>query len=313
MLEKDIKSYDDLELFKTQFYCDFDINLKRGKLFSNKNSFNLFFIMYKNAKSINKYWIKKYLFKRYIESNDISADKISALRNAIINYYTNEDDINKYIYWNEKFIYSDYNDEELNILYEMWLYLKSEDLEYNIFKDLDFFCMEDIFNIKSERKFIKIKRWKIFSNDIIYECFLYLYNNTKSFRKYKTRDKLFKEFLEKNTIWTKSAIKYIEILIDYIKDLDEIFSSSLYKLLDNFKDFNEECKKEYEEIDRNADMIYSEIELKFLSIFYNTDNINNYTYYENIEYMDSKYLEDNEENKHKNLSAWYTDYNNLFK
>ena len=314
ILQKDIQSYDDLELFKTQFYTNFDKDIKRGKVFSNINAFNLFFIMYNNAKSINKYWIRRYLFKEYIESDELLEFKIEKLKKAIIDFYTNEEDINKYIYWNDKFIYSDYSNDELKVLYKMWLFIRDEvKLEWNIFNKCKSFDLVEViiaWNISTKNS---IKKWKIFSNDIIYECFLYLYNNTKSYRKYKTREVLFREFLEKDIIGVKVAIKYIEILIDYIKDQDEIFSSPLYKLLDDFKLFNDECKKEYDEINKNADMIYSDIELKFLSIFYNTDNIKGYKYYESIEYMDSQYLEKNDTNKEWDLWISHVDYNNLFK
>ena len=246
ILQKDIQSYDDLELFKTQFYTNFDKDIKRGKVFSNINAFNLFFIMYNNAKSINKYWIRRYLFKEYIESDELLEFKIEKLKKAIIDFYTNEEDINKYIYWNDKFIYSDYSNDELKVLYKMWLFIRDEvKLEWNIFNKCKSFDLVEViiaWNISTKNR---IKKWKIFSNDIIYECFLYLYNNTKSYRKYKTREVLFREFLEKDIIGVKVAIKYIEILIDYIKDQDEIFSSPLYKLLDDFKLFNDECKKEY--------------------------------------------------------------------
>lgn len=314
VLKENIQSYDDLELFKTQFYTNFNRDIKRGKIFSNINSFNLFFIMYKNAKSINKYWIRKYLFKEYIESDELLEFKIEKLKKAIIDFYENEEDINKYIYWNDKFIYSDYSKEELKVLYKMWLFIRDEvKLEWNIFNKCKSFDLVEViiaWNISNKKR---IKRWKIFSNDTIYECFLYLYNNTKSYRKYKTREVLFREFLEKDDIGVKTSIKYIEILIDYIKDQDEIFSSPLYKLLDNFKLLNGECKKEYDEINKSADMIYSDIELKFLSIFYNTDNIKGYKYYESIGYMDSQYLENNDKNKGWDLWISHVDYNNLFK
>lgn len=313
ILKEDVVSYDDYELFKTQFYTTFNCNNKVGNIFASLNSYNLFFIMYKNSKSMNKYWIKRYLLKEYIESDELPEEKIEKLKEAITDYYTNEDDINKYILWNNNFIYSDYSEKELDTLFKMWLFIKDDDLESKILTTLDWFELVDVIMTTNTSNEKEIFKGEIFANDILYECFLYIYNNAKSFRKLKIRKESLYDFLEKDYIWVDTAIKYIDILVDYMKDLDEVFSSPFHKLLDSLFIFNDECKKEYDEINNEADKIYSDIELKFLWLFYDVDRINWYKYFDNEEYMDSDYLKHNEENQKKWIWLTHSEYNNFLR
>lgn len=298
-------------------------------IFTDRNSFNLFFIMYKRAKSLNKYWIKKYLFREYISSDELNKNKLDKLKNAIIDFYTNEEDINKYILWNEKFIYKDYSDEELEVLYGMWLFIKEENIDENIFTNHNDFSFIDITLSTSVSDDDYILKWDIFANDEVYNYFLYLHNNTKSFQILGTRRENVVDFLEKDKIWLPSAIKNIRILIEYVKTLDEIFSTPYVNLLNKLKEFNIKCKKEDEKkykneddynedikgdwFDKYSDKIYSNFELEFLSLFYDIDKIQWYTYYDSNQFLDSDYLENNEDNKKKWVKLSHLEYNKFFK
>lgn len=278
-------------------------------IFTDRNSFNLFYIMYKKAKSLNKYWIRKFLFREYISSDELDYEKITKLKNAVLDFYTNEENIDKYILWNTEFIYHWYDDDELEILYEMWLFIKDDYIETEIFNKYDWLKLINIILANNSFDEYRVK-WDIFANDKIYEYFLYFYNNSKSFQKLYTRRNLIRDFLGKDKIWLKSAVKNVWILIDYVKSLDEIFSTPYCDLLDDLVKLNNICKKynedlyddrdayladdRNEEFDKNEDVIHSDIELRILSIFYDVDRIQWYTYYDNNQFMDSDYLDTND-------------------
>ncbi len=303
-----------LEDYKKNYINNFDENnIKIWWIFWNRNSYNLFNIFYKNSKSTNIYWIKRYMLKKYIESDILVDDKIELLKKVIVDFYTKEKDINQYIFWNENFIYKDFSEQELEIFYKKWLFIYNEDIDKNIFKKLDNFSLKNILDLKSLEDIKKSKKWKIFISDKTYNYFLYFSNNIDSFRKYKIRNNLIKDFLKKDTIWLDVAIKYVEILIDYIKNSEDILSTPLRFILDDLKEFNNKYINTFEKIDTTWNSVFSNIELDFLWIFFDTNKIRNYTYYEDISYMDSKYLKDDENNKIKWFRISHLDYNNLFR
>lgn len=313
MLEENIDTFEDSFKFYNQFYTTFNRDFKIWKIFKNQNGFNIFYIMFKKSKSLNKYWIKRYMFKRYIESDYLSNENIEKLKNALINFLTNELDINNYILWNKSFIYSDYSDEELDILYKMGLYIKDINLDESIFINNNSFKLIDVVLIKNIWNNYEIKKWNIFVNQTAFDCFLYIYNNQSNLKKYMMRENLLFDFLEKNSIWINSAIRYIDLLIDYMMDLDEIFSTPFYKLLDPLYKFNDQCKINADNIDGKSDNIYSDIELNFLSLFYDIDKIKWYKYITYDYYLDSDYIENDSlvENNWFWLSS--QDYSNFYK
>ncbi|MDD3145489.1 MAG: hypothetical protein PHV23_05250 [Candidatus Gracilibacteria bacterium] len=282
---------------------------KVGGIFTDRNSFNLFYIMYKKAKSLNKYGIKKFLFKEYISSDELEDEKIIKLRQAIIDFYTNEEDIDKYTFGSSEFIFDGYTDEELDILYNMGLFIKDDNIEGEIFKKSNGLRLVDII-LSNNGNSEYIGKGEIFANEKVYNYFLYFYNNSKSFQKLYTRSNLIRDFLSKDKIGLTSAIKNIGILINYVKSLDELLSTPYCDLLDDLVKLDEICKKydeelsddrnsylagdRNEEFDKNDDRIHSDIELKILSIFYDIDRINGYTYYDDNEFIDSDYLDSND-------------------
>lgn len=329
--------YDSFFSLKTSHKWFSKFNTKVWWIFTDRDAFNVFYIMYKHSQSFNKYGIKKYLFKQYIERDNLPKDKLTLLKNAVLDYYTNDEDINKYILWDKNFIYKDCSEEELDILYKMWLFIKANNINWSIFKDDNELKIIDL-TISYYWPDRPLKQWKIFANDKIYECFLYFYNHAESFRKFNTRKKLIEDFLEKDKIWFNSALKHIWILLDYMNSLDELFSTPFYNLLDVLMNFDKilkdyqnkleyepENESEYydlieeywyiplnEEFDKNDEEIYSELELEILSLFYNTDKLVGYTYYTKYSFLDSSYstkLSSNQE------WIWISreDYNDLYK
>ena len=152
------------------FMKRYNLNLKKWDYISDQNSFNLLHIIYKKAKSFNKYWIRKYLFNEYIQRDEIPSDKLDLFKRIALDFYSNECDITDYIVWTENFIYRDYSDEEIDVLYEMWLVIKDYDDELNIFKDLYWFTINDILYLKVKDKNKSRKRLKknnIFSDKLI--------------------------------------------------------------------------------------------------------------------------------------------------
>jgi len=173
-----------LEDYKKNYINNFDENnIKVWWIFLNRNSYNLFNIFYKNSKSTNIYWIKRYMLKKYIESDILVDDKLELLKKVIVDFYTKEKDINQYIFWNENFIYKDFSEQELEIFYKKWLFIYNEDIDKNIFKNLDNFSLKNILSLKPLEDIKKSKKWKIFISDKTYNYFLYFYNNIDSFRK----------------------------------------------------------------------------------------------------------------------------------
>lgn len=317
------------------FMKRYNLNLKKWDYISDKNSFNLLHIIYKKAKSFNKYWIRKYLFNEYIQRDEIPSDKLDLFKRIALDFYSNECDITDYIVWTENFIYRDYSDEEIDVLYEMWLVIKDYDDELNIFKDLYWFTINDILYLKVKDKNKSRKRLKknnIFSDKLIHECFIYFYENTDSFSKYWIREEQLLDFIWKKKIWVKSAMKYIKVLVNYINSLDEIYSTPFCKILDKIWAFNDvyynliEFENTemlvnylewfYNKEELNLDNIVNEYidnnhELMFLSIFYNIDNIVWYRYHDDFTFYDSEYLKDDWKNTRKWIWISHDDYNNL--
>ncbi len=309
----------------------YHLDMKQWDYISDKNSFNLLYIIYKKSRSFNKYWIRKYIFKEYLERDNIPEDKLLLFKNIILEFYLKEYDLSKHILWSENFIYSHYSKREINILYKMWLVIKDYDDTINIFKWLSWFNFWEVIKLKYKNN-IKIKEWNIISSYLIYDCFYYFYENTDSFQKYWIREEQLIDFLGKEKIWLKSALKYIKILVSYINSLDEIFSTPYIDLLDKLKEFNykyydlRDFKNTEEYVDAldwfydkedlsidNIEKEYKENnhEILFLWIFYDIEKINWYTYYDAFNYYDSEYEKSNEDAIGDNMS--YHDYNTLLK